>query len=239
MTNSKSGSAGGQKKKWYLYDRMQFILPYMMDRNTSTNMSICSDEDGVDNEDTMSQASASSLTFSPQFDTPTPFPTNEDIETQPRANPPTQQKDDHQNLRRKRQRPFPQQRATQQSEFEDEMLKAAKRLGEKNKVATEVDEDEHFFKSLVPNMKLLSAIDKMECRAEIQIVVLRYMKKAQQASSPAQQPEIVRYSPPDPSTYIYSSPGTSTSGQAQVTHNRQSSQEYHQFSASHSQYHQY
>ncbi|GFS18218.1 LINE-1 retrotransposable element ORF2 protein [Elysia marginata] len=62
-TKSKSGSAGGKKKKWYLHDRMLFILPYISDRNTTSNvLPVPSDEDALDDADNMSQASASSFT---------------------------------------------------------------------------------------------------------------------------------------------------------------------------------
>ena len=42
----------------------------------------------------------------------------------------------------------------------------------------ETNEDEYFFKNLVPKMKLLSIVDKMKCQAEIHMVVLKYVVKA-------------------------------------------------------------
>ena len=32
MTTAKSGAAASKKKKWYLYDSMLFLLPFLMDR---------------------------------------------------------------------------------------------------------------------------------------------------------------------------------------------------------------
>ncbi|GFN87886.1 hypothetical protein PoB_001439200 [Plakobranchus ocellatus] len=59
--------------------------------------------------------------------------------------------------------------------IETEMIEAAKRLGNKNE--HEISEEEHFFENLVPKLKQMSPLDRMECQGEIHMIVLKYMKK--------------------------------------------------------------
>ena len=74
----------------------------------------------------------------------------------------------------------PQQR-TQEPEMETEAFERGQHLMLERRDSVphaQTDEDEYFFKSLIPKMKLLSTIEKMECQAEIHNVVLKYVKLA-------------------------------------------------------------
>ena len=189
MTATKSGAAGGKKRKWYLYDRMLFILPYISDRSTRTNVAPLSSDEDRDAENNMSQASTSSFTSVQHVDTLTPITSSTVDETNhqdPPSNHPGTSESQFQpqhNPRPRRPKLFPQQRA-KHSVFESEILKAARRLCT---IRKETDEDEYFFKNLVPKMKLLNTVDKMKCQAEIHMVVLKYVEKA--SENAVAQPE--------------------------------------------------
>ncbi|GFO18961.1 hypothetical protein PoB_004546600 [Plakobranchus ocellatus] len=226
MTTNKSGAAGGKKRKWYLYDRMLFIVPLnISDTSTTSNVPpVSSDEDVLDDEDTMSQASTSSFISAQNVDTltPAPLPTlaiDESCNQDTPSNHPTtseSQPQAQQNPRPRRPKLVPQRRA-QATEFEAEMLKAAQRLATKQ---VESDEDEHFFKNLihVPKMKLLNIVDKMKCQAEIHMVVLKYVEKA--SDSAVLQPERVYQTPVHTSTALLHQRNTKyhSSHSPQTTH---------------------
>lgn len=225
---------------------MLFILPYLSDRSTTTNVApLSSDEDVLDADDNMSQASTSSFPSAKRIDTPTPTPSptpapdetnNQDL---PATRPVTS--DSHslpqQNARPRRPKLFPQHRA-QQSEFESEMLRAAQRLGDKK---VETDEDEYFFKNLIPKIKLLNTVEKMKCQAEIHMVVLKYVEAA--SNSAVLQPEPGQQTPPNSSVYHqYNSPYRPARGQStynlQTTY-MQSPNQYEEYEYTTSQYQQH
>ncbi|GFO43265.1 hypothetical protein PoB_006977000 [Plakobranchus ocellatus] len=116
MTTSKSGAAGGKQRKWYLYDCILFIVPYISDRSTTSNVpSVSSDEDVLDDEDTMSQASTSSFNSAQNVDTLTPasLPTLAIEESCNHSNHPSTsetQPQTQQNPRPRRPKLFPQRR---------------------------------------------------------------------------------------------------------------------------------
>ena len=235
MTATKSGAAGGKKRKWYLYDRMLFILPYTSDRSTTTNVVPLPSDDVVDAEDNMSQASTSSFTSVQHVGTPTPIPSptltvDETNHQDPPSNHPgtseSQSQPQH-NPRARRPKLFPRKRA-KHSEFESEMLKAAQRLGAKKE---ETDEDEYFFKNLVPKMKLLNTVDKMKCEVEIHMVVLKYVEKV--SKNAVAQPERINlsntYNPCDP-------PQCSSSPQAANMQHPNQYEEYHYATSQYKQY---
>ena len=149
---------------------MLFILPFLSDRSTTTNVApLSSDEDVLDSEDSTSQASTSSCPSTQRMDTPTPTLPDETNNQDPPATRPVRSdstSQPQQSAAPRRPKLFPQHRA-QQSQFEFEMLRAAQRLGEKKVETVETDEDEHFFKSLIPNIELLNTVDKMKCQAEL------------------------------------------------------------------------
>ncbi|GFO18841.1 hypothetical protein PoB_004534600 [Plakobranchus ocellatus] len=49
------------------------------------------------------------------------------------------------------------------------------------------DEDELFCKSLVSKIRSLDPFSKMECQAEIQMVILKYMKRSTQVADSSRQ----------------------------------------------------
>ena len=191
LTTNKSGAAGSKKRKCYLYDRMLFSLPFLGDRSTTTNVApLSSDEDVLDSEDSTSQASTSSCPSTQCMDTPTPTLPDETNNQDPPATRPVRSdstSQPQQSAAPRRPKLFPQHRA-QQSQFEFEMLRAAQRVGEKKVETVEIDEDEHFFKSLIPKIKLLNTVDKMKCQAELHMVVLKYVEAASNSTVLQREP---------------------------------------------------
>ena len=150
---------------------MLFIKPYTNDRKTTSNMEPLSPLDQATGDDAASQVSASSVTLEPSRS----LESIEELEVVQLPEP--VQTSDEQILThtaKRPKRPFPQHRNRRyQGSFESEMLEAAKRLGQKK----EMSEEEHFFKILVPKLQEMSPFDKMECQAEIHMVVLKYMRR--------------------------------------------------------------
>lgn len=71
--------------------------------------------------------------------------------------------------------------------LDGDILQAIKSMGEKAAPPTlQPDEDLLFFQSLVPKMKLLDPLAKMECQTEIQMLVLRYVRRALAPQPPSQ-----------------------------------------------------
>ncbi|RUS91301.1 hypothetical protein EGW08_000915 [Elysia chlorotica] len=185
-TTCKSGSAGGKKKKWYLYDRMLFILPFISDRNTASNVTAISSDEDIDNgDDNMSQASSTSFTFSfsQATSTPDPLPPNTIADSE--------LSEASTSAEEKPQPKFPQSRKRKRTDFEREMLRAVQRLGarKESQKSEELDEDEYFFKSLVPKMRRMDITNKIACQGKILNIVLEHIIKSEAASkgSPTHQ----------------------------------------------------
>ena len=178
----KSGSAGGVKRKWYLYDRMLFVKAYTGCRQSTTNMEPLSpDDDTAAGADVAPQNSPSSFSLEASGSrAPTPLngstaEIDPDILTHQESSP-----KNNDNINKRPKRSFPQERASQGA-FETEMIDAAKRLANNKK--QEISEEEHFFLNLVPKLQQMSPLDRMECRGEIHMVVLKYMKRSLNSTS--------------------------------------------------------
>ncbi|KAK3763711.1 hypothetical protein RRG08_022745 [Elysia crispata] len=178
----KSGSAGGVKRKWYLYDRMLFVKAYTGCRQSTTNMEPLSpDDDTAAGADVAPQNSPSSFSLEASGSrAPTPLngstaEIDPDILTHQESSP-----KNNENINKRPKRSFPQERASQGA-FETEMIDAAKRLANNKK--QEISEEEHFFLNLVPKLQQMSPLDRMECQGEIHMVVLKYMKRSLNSTS--------------------------------------------------------
>ncbi|GFR69661.1 transcription factor Adf-1 [Elysia marginata] len=185
------GAAGFKKRKWYLYDRLLFILPYLSDKNSSDSMAILSVDNEINKDD--QEGMSQTLPFVQFTDTTIPSSTLEDEANEgndhllnsaaPLASADSSPKFED-NARHCTPNSFSQQQP-KQAEPETEKIKSTAGqaphshiVREERARLPETDEDEHFFKSLIPKIRLLNVIDKMECQAEIHSVVLKYLKKA-------------------------------------------------------------
>lgn len=168
MVTFKSGSAASRKKKWFLYDAMSFLIPHVSDRPTSGN--IC---DEYVQEDTCSEASTQDSTLTSQFvnmssnnyenDTPVASTSQEILVVDADAATPQPTK----KYKRKK---------DSQESIDQEILQTLKNIP--NVSREEEDEDLLFFKALVPKMKCLNDIQKMELQGELHSVVLKHIKRA-------------------------------------------------------------
>ncbi|GFR64704.1 hypothetical protein ElyMa_000184200, partial [Elysia marginata] len=80
-----------------------------------------------------------------------------------------------------RKRKYPQERYTA-NPVNDKMLDTISRIGTKLAQKEVLDEDEYFCRSLISKIKSLDPFSKLECQAEIQMVILRYMRRSVQAA---------------------------------------------------------
>lgn len=176
MTSLKSGSAPDKKRKWYLYDQMLFLLPYTVENKTTSNLSDLSDHE----EEVSGQPNTS---ISPALETT--ITTNDMVTpTSGIAGPSSVEK------RQKKRAKFPQERALA-STLDKEIFTAIQNISTTSSKSVPEDEDELFFKSLIPKMKTLDPITKWELQAEIQMLVLRYVKdsgRRYQTSSSCSRP---------------------------------------------------
>ena len=184
----KSGSAGGMKRKWFLFDRMLFLKSCMPDRKTTTNMAAPTPDDdtAIDELSPLSPSSLPSFASGSQATSPSSCGAvgntgaavlspedkhqDEELETPIKKFRPTS------TTPRMHKNPFPQHRRPV-CEFDAGLLEAAKRIGSKEE--KELSEEEHFFKNLVPKLQNMNPIERMECQQEIHAVVLKYMKKVE------------------------------------------------------------
>lgn len=155
MKQSTSGQAATKKKKWHLYDFMQFLLPTCSRGASSSNLP--NDEESnasqSDDEAEHSQATPASPASPASFQ-------SEESALPAVSN--TQQ-------RRKRKATTP-----SASDIDLEILKAFKTPQEPQVV----DENEHFFQSLLPSLKTLDRLQTMHFRMDVQRLLLSYMEKA-------------------------------------------------------------
>ena len=181
MTTAESGAAASKKKKWYLYDSMLFLLPFLMDRKTCSNLSDDSDvDDGstLHASDANFQAPVESFSFSQDTDIQSQdsLPQESVSEQSPAvADTQSQGKTTGQTSSiKKRRAKFPQERAERDS-LDRDILQAIKDMGGRHtETKVDEDEDELFFRSLVPKLKRLDPLTKMECQAEINAQTLKF-----------------------------------------------------------------
>ncbi|XP_041353601.1 uncharacterized protein LOC121371635 [Gigantopelta aegis] len=149
---SKSGSSF--KRKWPLFDQMSFLIPYIQPRESKFANLLeedCQEENDRESTGSIDQSTPVADDISNQFPSrwqSTSFASESIRQTRKRSHSPSGT-----------------------SLFDTEVLKALRQ-------ADSYDENEYFFKSLVPHMKSLEPIARMQCRLEIQNVVLKHMKEA-------------------------------------------------------------
>ena len=168
LTTTRSGSGADKQKKWYLYDSLLFLLPYIGDRATCSNLS---PEQNEETGSTLGSESPKDISY-----TPSPAPTaaststqSQGSEVEPLLTP------------RPRKRKFPQQRDAVNL-MDQKMLETISSIGDKLTQKEAPDEDELFCKSLVSKIRRLDPFSKLECQAEIQMVILKYMRQSSQVT---------------------------------------------------------
>ncbi|KAL8561249.1 hypothetical protein ACOMHN_047106 [Nucella lapillus] len=161
MTTTKSGQAATKKRKWHLYDFLTFLIPSCSTGATSGNLPQIIDE----HENT----SASSDDETSRTSTPTTLQSDQGIAAAlPKPRPAVPQKTARSSSSKK----------DQLSIVDKEVLQALK------EPEKDMDENEHFFRSLLPSMKILDAVETLELRSEIQHLVLRHVKAKVNKVSP-------------------------------------------------------
>lgn len=193
-TTFKSGSGGKSHKKWYLYDNLLFLLPFVDEGSTSTTNLM---EESVTFQDSQQESLQDSqlpgesleqeyimggnlsstspgLQNATSLEEPRPDPSHKPNFTINAIGPKSQMA--------KRKRPFPQERQSSASPFDEEMLNALKGMREQQQVQQKksLDDDEQFLLSLSPVMKSLDTISKFEFRGELNDIALRYLRRAHQ-----------------------------------------------------------
>ncbi|GFO47959.1 transcription factor adf-1 [Plakobranchus ocellatus] len=167
LTTTRSGSGADKQKKWYLYDSLLFLLPHIGDRATCSNLS-------PEQQEEESESVRGIESPRDRSHTPSPVPTTvststQNSEAQPLVTP------------RPRKRKIPQERYTI-NPVDERMLDAITSIGDKLTQIEAPDEDELFCKSLVSKIRSLDPFSKMECQAEIQMVILKYMRRSTQVA---------------------------------------------------------
>lgn len=188
QTTTKSGSAGagGNQRKWHLYSSMLFLLPYVTDQKASCNLSEESEHE-MDGFSQMSTPGASnSSVATPDLMALTQ---NEDLDAHP-SRPSSRNHGDgsaaHSSAEpnttpvqsRKSKYKFPQER--QPHSLDSDILRAIKTIRPEEKCE---DEEELFLKSLAPKLRSLDPLLKLECQAEMQMLLLKYMRQQQATNS--------------------------------------------------------
>lgn len=175
VLTAKSGSAPSKKKKWALYDSMSFLIPYLSDRNTFGNLD---DASGTavsskcgDTQDTIP------MTFSPASQLPREHSPGPSVSTE--------------NSERVSSSQLSMKRKLPKRSIDIEILETLKAMpAASTDKHEEEDEDYMFFKNLVPKMKCLNDIQKLELQAEINSVFIKHLKIAQMPAPPRQQSPI-------------------------------------------------
>lgn len=161
---TKSGQAAERRKKWHLYEIMSFLAPLLEPRETFSNM--------VNIEIDSTQGSPQVLSpGSPglaPLQTPSPSHTPPPVQTPLTPTPPPSQNS----------MPPPQRRSAKRksatSDVDSEIIQALKH---------DNDDDDMWARSLVPSMKKLDHLDKMEFRVEVQASLLRFLRRKEDARS--------------------------------------------------------
>lgn len=171
MTTFISGSAPSKKKKWPLYDSMSFLVPYISDRPASTNLSSVDD---IDLDSTSSQCSTEvPIAYSPA-------PGEESDSVVGVETPPSTEKCYPSNRAGRKRSAQP------HSSIDQEILSTLRTIPTtpvSPRPPQEEDADLLFFKSMLPHVKTLDPLQKMELQAEMHSVLFKHMKRARATQS--------------------------------------------------------
>ncbi|GFO32388.1 transcription factor adf-1 [Plakobranchus ocellatus] len=185
-----------KKKKWFLYDNMTFLIPHLREMGVPTSSGEKKEnhndlpEEGnqeEDNEDmddsSSSHASSISLSHS-QIEQLGLLTSRSDSQLSIKKEPWQMQIQEtltSSSRIEKSSKPNQSERIIVPNSGQQRMRK---RLHDTHSLlsAQSDDEDELFFRSLIPKMKRLDMIKKMECQAEILMTVLKYIKSSTYSS---------------------------------------------------------
>lgn len=164
---TKSGSAPTKKRKWVLYDAMSFLVNYLTDRPTSGNLQESNRPpdikgDGDDEVDKIRHPT-------PLLDTPTLDLSLVASSSTSAFDTCTESVSKHKNASCKNKDKF--------ELIDREILQTLKNI-KPSTASMEEDEDLLFFKNLVPKMKCMTDVQKLELQNEITNVFLKHLKKA-------------------------------------------------------------
>lgn len=181
LTILKSGSEAGHKsRKWFLYDALAFLIPFLTTKATNNVTVEDLDNSFTENAAVKSPSAASIASTSENMLT-------QNIEEQPQ---PALQEEPMSDFRGVRKRKFQEEWFPSVSSFDMEMMEALKDLRagvlhSSSRVESNKDEDELYCLSLVPKMKTLDTVSKLECQAEMNIVLAKYIKRAKTSANEA------------------------------------------------------
>lgn len=187
MSTTVSGQAAKKRRKWYLYDFLTFLIPTCSTGETSSNLPDIGDLLNPDQDDNGSLVDQIQETQSQ--------------DTQDHPSDDDSLVSDVAPLRKNR--PIRCSRKGQDTSAIDKQVIDAFREAQNE---MPIDENEHFFKSLMPIMKTLDVMQALELRGEIQKLVFSFVKSLKTRETHAPQQTII---PP-------TQPSTSTSGAAQL-----------------------
>ncbi|XP_005094780.1 uncharacterized protein LOC101849913 isoform X2 [Aplysia californica] len=179
-TTFKSGSGGKGPKKWYLYNNLLFLVPFVDGRSTSTTSNLV---EGLKNEQECQRASFhQEETLDDNLSSASPGRPNSSSLEDSRPGPSCTPNATIQPLAPlpKKKRPHSQARQDSLSPFDVEMLNALKVLQKQRKARP--DDDEQFLLSLLPALKSLDPVSKFELRGELNATALKYLRRTQQPS---------------------------------------------------------
>ena len=188
-TTFKSGSEGKGHKKWYLYDNLLFLLPFVADLNTSTSSNLVEElhecqqwsqqESPKEFQETSFRRNTILHDNLPATSAGRPIAATSLEDSLPGPKCPLNKNTPATRIPQ-RKRPYPQERQYAASPFDAEMLNTLKVMQQQQKETR--DEDEHFLLSFVPVMKSLDSISKFEFRGELNATALRYLRRTQQTT---------------------------------------------------------
>ncbi|XP_005109006.1 uncharacterized protein LOC101859047 [Aplysia californica] len=175
MTAFKSGPRPSKKKKWPLYDSMTFLVPYVNDRPAPSNLSEINDLE-LNATDTVSQSS----TEVPSIHSPVQ---KEDVTVSAVETPPGLEDAEVEQNTPASKRHFScatRKRSAQVDiDIQREILDTLRTIPTALYVPPqEEDEDLLFFKSMIPKIKALDVLQKMELQAEMHSVLFKHLKRA-------------------------------------------------------------
>ena len=169
MTKTTSGQAASKKRKWYLYDFLTFLVPSCSTGVTSGNLQLDDEDNAASSGDETSlnspltvQSDESSLPAENSL----PHESSLPAFSSARAKKPSRCS----------------KRKEQLTAIDREVLQALK------EPEKEIDENELFFRSLLPAMKTLDLVQTLELRSEIQRLVLSHVKSAQTGRTAVEAP---------------------------------------------------
>ncbi|XP_066953196.1 transcription factor Adf-1-like [Macrobrachium rosenbergii] len=156
-----SGSANTETRRWVYYDAMQFLIPHVTPRPTSSNVPTPPDEDTCrETEDASQNSSPSVVIETPDNVSPQEAANNtETCEDRSSVNP-ILPKSKKTGVTKKRSRDAA-------DEMDMRFLEELKQLREQASSQNVDDPDRQFLLSLLPMMKQLSPIDNMDIKIEI------------------------------------------------------------------------